>query len=167
MPNYRRMRVPGGTVALTVTLADRSCGHLIDHIDLLRQSYASACRDRQFETLAICVLPDHFHALWQLPEDDYDYRVRVAAVKARFTRSLPNHLKTNARKGERGVWQSRFYEHHIRDAEDHATHVNYIHYNPVKHGLVANMDDWPHSTWHRFEEEYGREWKAPSADMRM
>lgn len=167
MPNYRRLYVPGGTVALTTTLQDRSSALLTDRIEDLRRAYATVAKQRPFETVAICILPDHVHMLWVLPEHDSDYATRLRLIKGAFTKSLPDNLKSTGRKGERGIWQQRYYEHHIRDDTDHTNHVNYIHANPVKHGLAHGMDDWPYSTWHKFKEEYGRAWTPPPIDMRM
>ena len=154
MPYYRRRYGEGGTFAFTVCLADRSATTLTDEIDVLRDAYRATRAARPFRTDALCILPDHLHALWTLPEGDTNYSSRWQGFKRRVTNALG-----------RPVWQPRFYEHTIRDAEDHANHVNYIHANPVKHGLVRDMDDWPHSTWHRQKHENA--WTPPPEGMRM
>ena len=101
---------------------------------------------------ALVVLPDHIHAIWQLPDGDSDFSTRWRLIKSRFARSLPKTERLSPRrieKSERGIWQRRFWEHHIRDDRDHAEHLEYCYYNPFKHGLVARVRDWPHSTYHR------------------
>ena len=154
MPYYRRRYGEGGTFAFTVCLADRTATTLTDEIDVLREAYRATHAARPFRTQAICVLPDHLHALWTLPEGDTDYSVRWQGIKLRVTNALG-----------RRIWQPRFYEHTIRDADAHANHVNYIHGNPVKHGYAESMDAWPHSTWHRWKRE--NTWSPPPEDMHL
>lgn len=158
MPNYRRLYNPGGTYFFTLTLADRKSGLLTTHIEKLRQSWKQVETRYPFETIAAVILPDHLHTLWALPPGDHDYVRRISMLKAGFTRALPNALKSTGRKGERGIWQSRYWEHLIRDETDFDNHVGYIHGNPVKHGNVAHPDDWPYSTWHRHKAEYHPDW---------
>ncbi len=98
------------------------------------------------------VLPDHIHTLWTLPQGDADFAVRWRLIKSDFSRALPAgepRSRSRLSKGERGVWQRRYWEHTIRDGEDFARHVDYIHYNPVKHGHVKRVRDWPYSSFHR------------------
>jgi putative transposase len=105
-----------------------------------------------FHIDALVVLPDHLHAIWTLPEGDADYPKRWALIKAAFSRHLPKDERRNPSriaKDERGIWQRRYWEHLIRDDRDYARHVDYIHYNPVKHAYVTRVADWPHSTFHR------------------
>ena len=152
MVMYRRNYVPGGTFFFTVTLADRRSAVLVDRVDLLRDAYQSVIAKRGIETVAVCVMPDHLHAIWTMPAGDADYSLAWALIKARFSRSLAlsdRHLAANSH-GELPVWQRRFWEHTIRDERDLENHVNYIHYNPVKHGHAARPADWPHSSFHRF-----------------
>ncbi|MEM9937997.1 MAG: transposase [Pseudomonadota bacterium] len=160
MPNYRRLYHPGGTYFFTFNLADRSTDLLIRHIDDLRTSWRTAQTTYPFETVAVVILPEHIHSLWTLPPEDQDYARRISMLKAGFTRRLPDQLKSSGRKGERGIWQPRYWEHLIRDEKDLENHVNYIHHNPVKHGYVTNPDNWPYSSWHRYKRDYGAEWKA-------
>ena len=153
MSNYRREWVPGGTYFFTVTLANRRSRLLVDAIPLLRKVYVEACKRMPFQTVAICVLPDHLHAIWTLPEGDSDYAQRWAMIKSGFSRALPaaaNISTSKSRKREKGIWQRRFWEHRIRDDEDLARHVDYIHLNPIKHGLVKQVSDWPYSSFHRY-----------------
>ncbi|MGE8361834.1 REP-associated tyrosine transposase [Pseudomonas sp.] len=163
MSHYRREWVPGGTYFFTVTLADRRSRLLLDEISLLRKVYANASKRLPFKTVAICVLPDHLHAIWSLPDGDSDYSQRWALIKSQFSRALPAAIsvsQSKSRKREKGIWQRRFWEHCIRDDEGLARHVDYIHYNPVKHGLVTQVRDWPYSSFHRYVErgDVPRDW---------
>jgi len=111
--------------------------------------------------VAAVVLPEHLHFLWRLPDDEHDFPTRIAQLKAGFTRALPEPVKGKGRKRERGVWQSRYWEHLIRDGEDLDRHVDYIHFSPVKHGLVDEPDDWPYSTYKEWKKEVGRPINIP------
>ena len=96
---------------------------------------------------------NHFHCLIQLPENDSDYSLRLRMIKARFSAALPkseNRSVSRQKRGERGIWQRRFWEHLIRDEQDYNVHMDYIHINPVKHGLVNSVQDWPYSTFHNY-----------------
>ena len=149
---YRRNRVPGGTYFFTVTLRDRSSDLLVRYIDSLRHAFRTTRRERPFLLDAIVILPDHLHTLWTLPAGDADYAGRWRALKSRFTHSLQTQgvpLQADAR-GEYRLWQRRYGEHTIRDDEDRQRHVDYIHYNPVKHGLIDRVANWPFSSFHRF-----------------
>jgi REP-associated tyrosine transposase len=153
---YRRSLVPGGTFFFTVNLADRQSDLLTTHIELLREAIRSVRQRHPFEIIAMVVMPDHLHAVWRLPDGDADYPTRWALIKAGFSRDLPKTESIRAsrsRKRERGVWQRRYWEHQIRDDEDLARHVAYVHFNPVKHGQVERAADWPYSTIHRFIRE--------------
>ena len=152
MVRYRRCRVAGGTYFFTVTLHDRGASTLVDHIDTLREVLRAAVRARPFVVDAMVVLPEHLHAVWTLPPGDDDYAGRWWVVKSRFTRSLAKAGRVRPRnaKGEYDLWQRRYWEHTVRDEADLARHVDYIHYNPVKHGWVDRVCDWPHSSFHRF-----------------
>jgi putative transposase len=152
MPNYRRAYVPGGCWFFTVNLLERRQSLLVDHIDLLRESVGRTRHKYPFEIDAFVVLPDHMHAIWMLPPDDADFSVRWRLIKTAFAKSLPKREhRTAVRKArnERGIWQRRFWEHMIRNEIDYARHVEYCYINPVKHGLVTRVRDWPHSSFHR------------------
>ena len=153
MPEYRRAKIAGGTYFFTVAIAERSDDLLVREIDRLRHAYRTVQSRRPFETIAICVLPDHLHALWSLPEDDADFSMRWSLIKSGFSRGLDAAASRSARhvaKREKGLWQRRYWEHAIRDARDLARHIDYIHFNPVKHGLVSRVCDWPHSSFHQY-----------------
>jgi putative transposase len=166
MPNYRRVWIPGGTYFFTVAIADRTSGLLTARIDDLRGAFRRTHRARPFVLDAIVVLPDHIHAVWTLPPDDADYATRWAHIKAEFSRALPACEHTSAsrtRKGERGIWQRRYWARAIVDERDLAAHIDYVHINPVKHGYVARAADWRLSSFHRFVRD-GRldeDWAAP------
>ncbi len=153
MSRYRRLKIKGGTFFFTLALADRGSDLLVRRIGRLRRAYADLQKRLPFETVAICILPDHIHALWQLPDGDADYASRWSLFKAAFSRGLapaPARSASKIIKREKGIWQRRYWEHTIRDDADLERHVDYIHYNPVKHGLVTRVADWPFSTFHRY-----------------
>ncbi len=152
MSNYRRAHIPGGTFFFTLTLADRSSDLLVRNIDRLRDVYRSVQERHPFESVAMCVLPDHLHAIWSLPSGDSDFAMRWNLIKGGFSRGLLSMLRSPSKiaKREKGIWQRRYWEHVIRDDADLARHVDYIHFNPVKHGLVQRVCDWPHSSFHQF-----------------
>ncbi len=136
-----------------MTLADRSDDLLVRHIDHLRQAYQAAHDLYPFTTVAVCILPDHLHAVWTLPPDDANFPLRWSLIKSRFSRAIPADAVrswSNTSKREKGVWQRRYWEHAIRDDSDLSRHVDYIHFNPVKHGYVSRVGDWPHSSFARF-----------------
>lgn len=152
MVNYRRNRIAGGTYFFTVTLRDRRTAFLTTHIDALRLVFRDTRRTKLFQIEAIVVLPDHLHTIWCLPAGDADYAGRWRMIKSRFTRQLVQRgvaITRNA-KGEYDLWQRRYWEHTIRDDLDMQRHVDYIHYNPVKHGLVKRVMDWPYSSFHSY-----------------
>ncbi len=145
--------MPGGTYFFTVNLADRSSCLLVERIDALRLSVQDAKRTRPFESIAWVVLPDHMHALWRLPDGDEDFATRWMRIKQGFCERVPRRERIPAlrrSRNERGIWQRRYWEHLIRDERDLHNHIDYIHFNPVKHGYVARAHDWPYSSFHRF-----------------
>jgi len=148
---YRRQRLPGHTYFFTLTLNDRSQRLLTEHIEGLRQAYVGIQKRHPFRTDAIVVLPDHLHCLWTLPEGDTAYSMRWRLIKTQFTAALSarGFNARRRRRNERAVWQPRFWEYAIRDETDLSRHIDYIHFNPVKHGLAERVSDWPHS-FHRF-----------------
>ena len=152
MPNYRRASVPGGTFFFTLVAADRTMDTLTRHIDPLRDALSVVRSRHPFRLDAIVVLPDHLHAIWTLPNGDSDFSTRWRLIKDRSSRVVPRsetRTPSRVRAGERGLWQRRFLEHCIRNEADFAAHLDYVHYNPVRHGYVARAADWPYSTIHR------------------
>ena len=153
MPDYRRYRVPGGTYFFTVNLLERRLDTLVRYVDVLREAVRVTRKERPFHIDAWVVLPDHMHCVWTLPPGDDDFSNRWKAIKIRFVRGIPlteRRSKVRIAKGERGVWQRRFWEHVIRNDFDYAKHVDYCHWNPLKHGLVQRLADWPYSSFHQF-----------------
>lgn len=152
MSNYRRNRVEGGCYFFTVNLRDRRSDLLVARIDALRDAVRATRALHPFHIDGWVVLPDHMHCLWTLPLRDVDFPVRWQMIKARFSRSVPRPESRRAsliRKREAGIWQRRYWEHTVRDDRDYAVHMDYIHFNPVKHGLAARPADWPFSSFSR------------------
>ncbi len=142
MVNYLRDRTFGATYFFTVTLRDRTSHILVENIDYLRQAVREVRINHPFEIDAMVVLPEHLHAIFTLPEHDADYSTRLRLIKKKFTMLIG-----------KSAWQARFWEHRIRDDLDFERHVDYIHFNPVKHGYVKCVADWPHSSFHRYVRE--------------
>ena len=152
MSDYRRARVPGATYFFTVNLRDRSSDLLVREIDLLRDTVRATKARHPFHIDAWVVLPEHMHCLWTLPAGDADFALRWKVIKFGFSRRLPNRealTATQRKRGERGIWQRRYWEHLIRDDQDYQRHFDYIHFNPLKHGHVQQVVDWPYSSFHR------------------
>ena len=164
MPNYLRPQTSGATIFFTVVLAQRGGDLLCRNIETMRRAVRATLIDRPFAIDAFVVLPDHLHAIWTLPEGDSDFSTRWGAIKARFSMDMrragftpppPIGIRNGGvnpalrRKGEVGLWQPRFWEHHIRGEADFDAHLRYCWNNPVKHGLVERAVDWPYSSIHR------------------
>jgi putative transposase len=155
MPRYLRAKIKGSVFFFTVVLKNRHSSLLVDEIDRFRRSYRAVHQGRPFETIAICILSDHLHALWVLPEGDADFSTRWSLIKSGLSRGLdPVQSRSSSKvaKREKGIWQRRYWEHAIRDDADLERHVDYIHFNPVKHGYTMCVSGWPHSTFHRYVE---------------
>jgi putative transposase len=152
MPDYRRNRVPGGRYFFTVNLLDTHSGLLLTHIDALREGVRQVLARSPLHVDAWVVLPDHMHCVWTLPPGDADFPGRWWAIKTGFSKTVAGgELRSPVmeKRGERGIWQRRYWEHTIRDERDYAVHIDYVHFNPVKHGLVPHPSDWPHSSFRR------------------
>jgi putative transposase len=168
MVRYRRNYVPGGTYFFTVTLADHRSRALVDNIRLLRSAFRTARQERPFSIEAIVVLPDHLHTIITLPESDADFSGRWRRIKGLFSREVAKTagIKANS-SGEYTLWQRRFWEHTIRDDADFSNHFDYLHFNPVRHGLVSRVVDWPYSSFHLYvrrrwmPSDWGGDMKAP------
>ena len=152
---YRRDYTAGGTYFFTVVLFRRMRLFVrSETVALLREAVRAEQQRRPFTIDAMVVLPDHIHALWTMPQGDADYSTRWRNIKKTVTAGIPPSQRpavwgSRAEKKEQAIWQRRFWEHRIRDEADFLHHVNYIHYNPVKHGLVSRPVDWPYSSIHR------------------
>jgi len=154
MPRYVRAKIKGSVFFFTLVLAERPSNLLFEEIERLRHIYRAVQQRRPFETIAVCILPDHIHALWALPESDSDFSTRWSLIKSGFSRGLDAKPRSASKVGkrEKGTWQRRYWEHAIRNDLDLERHVDYIHFNPVKHGHVTRVADWPHSSFHRYVE---------------
>ncbi|QBR83522.1 transposase [Legionella israelensis] len=152
MVNYRRDRTKGGTYFFTLSLKNRDTDLLTRHIKLLGRSFRRAKKTNPFVTKAIVVLPEHLHAIWELPQNDDDYSTRWRQIKTYFLQEVLHWGEPLLRnqRNEYNLWQRRFWEHRIRNETDFFHHVNYIHYNPVKHQLVQNVSHWPYSSFHAY-----------------
>jgi REP-associated tyrosine transposase len=169
MTNYRRNFLSGGSFFFTANLADRRLRLLTDRIDLLRKAFKGTRLRHPFSIEAIVVLPDHLHTVWTLPEGDDDFALRWRQIKSAFSRGLTDGERisaSRASKNERGIWQRRYWEHTLRDEADFARHVDYIHFNPVKHGHVTQVKDWPYSSFHRMVGLgiYSLDWAGDAAE---
>jgi putative transposase len=169
MPNYKRLLHPGGTYFFIVNLLNRERNDLLTrNIDLLRDAVRVVRRNHPFDIHGWVVLPDHLHCVIQLPDNDADFALRWRLIKVRFSRGLPpGEWRSNVRRrrNERGIWQRRYWEHLIRSEADHRAHMDYVHINPMKHGLVSRVADWPYSTFHRLVAEgvYSKDWGGSKA----
>lgn len=158
MTNYRRKKIPGALYFFTViTHERRSLFNENKARNLLNQSIQWVQERHPFTIEAIVLLPDHLHTIWKLPENDSNFSTRWSLIKKRFTQSYCKSVSidvplspSRVKKRECGIWQRRFWEHYIRDEEDFSNHMNYIHYNPVKHGYVQSPRDWEWSTFHKY-----------------
>ena len=133
-------------------MIDRNSCLLTDHVDALRDAVRSTKRNYPFEIDAMVILPDHLHALWTLPTGDADFPSRWRSIKTRFSHAIPkvgSSVPISATRAERGIWQRRYWEHTIFDERDLNIHIDYCWFNPVKHGYVAKVEDWPFSSFHR------------------
>ncbi len=164
MPNYRRAWHPGGTYFFTVNLLQRHNNDLlIRKIDTLRHVVQSVKQRHPFIIHAWVVLPNHLHCVIELPTGDSDFSLRWRLIKLEFSKQIPyteRRSEVRLHRGERGIWQRRFWEHLIRNEADFRAHMDYVHINPVKHGLVPRVRDWQYSTFHRLVRQgiYPRDW---------
>jgi len=154
---YRRLTVVGASYFFTVVTYRRQPLFAKPHaVEMLQAAIQRIQEKRPFIVEAQVVLPDHVHALWTLPEDDFDYAIRWRQIKEAFTRAYASDHRLLSRdagrheRGEQTVWQRRYWEHLIRNDRDFSAHVEYIHFNPVRHGLVSAPCDWPHSTFQQW-----------------
>lgn len=164
MSNHRRAAVPGAICFFSGALADRRSRALVEHVNAWRAAFVATAREHPVRVDAMGVLPVRLHAVWRLPEGDPDFPLRWRKMKSRVTRSVRGpagrvgdsptlggwpRSASKIRKGERGLWRRRCWEHMIRDVEDLRRHVEYCWFNPVKHGLVVRARDWPLSSFDR------------------
>jgi putative transposase len=168
MPNYRRVKIEGGTYFFTLVTNQRQ--RLFSQgkaRNIFLESVSHGREIHPFSTIAYCILPDHIHLLWELPIEDANYSLRISEIKKRFSKHFiaefgnSNHVTpSQLRRGETGIWQRRFWEHYIRDEADLFSHIDYIHCNPLKHNLVDQVKDWSASSFFDFVKEgyYDIDW---------
>jgi putative transposase len=172
MSRYRRNRC--GQVFFFTVVTDRRQPILTTDLgrQALRESLRKVQEELAFTILSIVLLPDHLHTIWELPEGDADYSTRWGLLKSSFTKLWRRHggatmprSPSREKRGEQGVWQRRFFEHTCRNEQDLKRCTDYLHVNPLKHGLVKKVRDWPWSSFHRFvaEGQYSLDWG--SADV--
>ncbi|MBI2836209.1 MAG: transposase [Chloroflexi bacterium] len=176
MPDYRRAYVKGGTFFFTAVSYRRlPIFQQESAVDLLQTCFQQTMALHPFNIDAWVILPNHLHIIWTLPENDPDFSMRWKKIKATFSRHFEGSAgevsQSMLRKGEKGIWQRRFWEHVIRDQVDFNRHCDYIHYNPVRHGLASMPSDWRYSSFSKFVEKgwYGPEWgeSAPEEIFQM
>jgi len=154
MPNYKRFYLENSSVFITVVTNNRN-KILIENVDLLRDCFKATKDIFDFEVDASVILPDHFHVILS-PKNVNEFSKIIGYLKKEFTKAISDELKneniseSRLKRNEKGIWQRRFYEHIIRDENDLHKYLDYIHYNPVKHGYVQNVKDWQFSSFHKF-----------------
>jgi putative transposase len=152
--DYRRAWYAGGTYFFTVNLLQRRDNSLlIKHIDILRSVVKKVKNKHPFIIHSWVVLPEHFHCVIELPPDEMNFALRLRLIKSGFSKAIPKtecRSDVRIKRGERGVWQRRYWEHLIKNEADYQAHMDYVHINPVKHGLVRDVKDWQYSTFHRW-----------------
>ncbi len=151
---YRRAKIAGATYFFTVVTHERRpIFQNAGTVSLFQNGLMRIQERHPFQIDAFVIRPDHMHTVWSLPEGDADFPKRWRLIKEAFTKSFVKQHRPFVRdasrqaKGEQSIWQRRYWEHVIRDDADYATHIDYIHYNPVRHGLASAARDWPHSSF--------------------
>ncbi|HYN54456.1 MAG TPA: transposase [Methylotenera sp.] len=166
--NYRRAWHEGGTYFFTVNLLQRGNNDLlIRHIDILRNVVKQVKNNHPFVIHSWVVLPEHMHCVIELPTNDADFATRWRLIKSGFSKAIPkteHRSEIRLKRGERGIWQRRYWEHLIKNDADYQAHMDYVHINPLKHALVKRVQDWPYSTFHRLVEKgiYPIDWAGDS-----
>jgi putative transposase len=159
---YRRYYQPGGTYFFTIVTEHRQ-PLLIEHVDRLRAAFRYGIDRYPFIIEGIVILPDHLHTIWRLPNGDDNFSLRWMVIKRKFSAGFAAQMINSSKqaKREKGIWQRRFWEHCIRDEEDWRRHMDYIHYNPVKHGYCATPVEWQYSSFHRSVKQglYAADWR--------
>ena len=164
MTQYRRIYTPGASWFFTVNLARRKNNQLlVERIDLLREAFLYVKKRKPLDINSVVIMPDHLHCIWTLPEGDADYSGRWKLLKGYFSRGIPKDefvSQSRMKRRERGLWQRRFWAHMLTDQDDFNVHFDYIHWNPVKHGWVEFVKDWPYSSFHRYVDSgiYSVDW---------
>ncbi len=151
---YKRLQIPGAKYFFTVvTHSRRPIFNNAQSISILRNAFRTVREKYPFYIDAVVILPDHIHCIWTLPENDANYAKRWRLIKTGFTKHSDPALRvepdeSRKARNEQAIWQHRYWEHVIRDEKDLTNHIGYIHYNPVRHGYVKSVSDWPYSSFH-------------------
>ncbi|HUP91617.1 MAG TPA: transposase [Solimonas sp.] len=172
MPNFRRPSAPGTEVFFTVVAHQRRPILTEPAIrEALRAAINTVRTQRPFHVDAWVLMPDHLHCIWSLPESDGDFATRWSAIKRLVTQACATTAESPSRQRRRegSLWQRRFWEHQLRDDLDRERHFDYLHWNPVKHGLVRRVADWPYSTFHRWVRDgvYPADWGGDISESRF
>jgi putative transposase len=168
--DYRRAWHAGGTYFFTLNLLQRRDNDLlIRHIDILKSIIKKVKNKHPFIIHGWVVLPDHLHCVIELPTNDADFATRLRLIKSGFSKAIPKteyRSDVRIKRGERGIWQRRYWEHLIKNDADFQAHMDYVHINPVKHGLVKQVSDWPYSTFRRWVKlgVYSANWAGGSEE---
>lgn len=175
MSQYIRSYTNGATYFFTLVSYNRRrifCED--DFLQAFKKSIKQVQQQYPFEIIAWVQLPDHLHCIWKMPENDANYSMRWSQIKRLTTQACPRyHLpiddlsRSKVKRKERGIWQRRFYEHEIKDEADFIKYMDYLHYNPFKHGLVGKVSEWPYSSFHRYVKQglYMEDWGNNSMDF--
>jgi len=156
---YRRAFVPGGSYFFTVVTERRQKIFIDDkNVEILRQAFKNVMKKYPFTIDAAVILPEHLHFVWTLPSNDTDFSTRWRLIKTWFTKhceyeSIIKLNNSQITRDEKNIWQHRYWEHLLRDELDFEQHINYVHYNPVKHGYVSKPIDWEYSSFYKYVEE--------------
>ena len=158
MPHYRRANTPGGTFFFTVvTHRRRLLFHKPEIREILRHVVNTVRNKHPFTSDAWVLLPDHMHCIWSLPGGCSNFSLRWSLIKSGFSKRMGHWFHTGegmnasrVKHRESNIWQRRFWERQIRNENEYSACMDYIHYNPVRHGWVQRVADWPHSTFHRY-----------------
>ncbi len=167
MPRYIRSKSKGATYFFTVNTHQRQ--PILTqpiNVEAIRLAIQKTKQCLPFKIDAWVVMPDHMHAIWTLPDNDHDYSKRWGIFKMSVSKTCKSHgffqdkTQSQLKRNESGLWQRRFWEHEIRDENDYKTHMDYLHWNPVKHGLTSNVCDWPYSSFHKLVDKgvYEKSW---------
>ena len=170
---YRRLYMPGGSYFFTLVTEQRRKILVGDEtIAVLREAFRRVMVKRPFRINAAVVMPDHLHCIWTMPAGDHDFSTRWRLIKTWFTKNCDEALRGipdtgRTKRGEQTVWQHRYWEHALRNEEDFNHHVEYIHYNPVKHGYARRPDDWRYSSFRHYVNKgiYAADWGAVTVDF--
>jgi len=176
MQHYRKIKQPGATFFFTLaTYQRRKILDKAPYYQALKSAISAVRKTHPFTIEAFVLLPDHLHCIWTMPSNDCDYAIRWGLIKNQVSRQEKALTKTamigqSRISEESGFWERRVWKHQIGDDKDYAVHVDYIHWNPVKHGYVSKVNHWPYSSFHKFVKKgvYPPDWSGmPNEELEM